>query len=272
MSKIFRFLFLLISSFNIAFSQSIIKEGKGIDSLTLGIKESKVVNLLGKNYNRKNIEDEEYILEYSEKLMSFTFDSDSIVYQIIFEPTINLKTSKGLKITQELNVSDIENIYGDDWWTLEGIDEIGYDIGISFEFDNNKILKIFIEESDMEEGNDYSFYEYLEGIYIPENLNDCFNELNSLFDKKLIEEIKMKTEKEFTSKSHFGMGLWIRNNWGLWKGSRLYHYFKSIGIFHPDDMSGIILTSYHRNLNGIEIQLENQIKYYQEYWKDQKKE
>jgi hypothetical protein len=40
-----------------------------------------------------------------------------------------------------------------------------------------------------------------------------------------------------------------------------------MGIYHPDDMSGIILTSYHRYLNGQDIALEAQIKSYQDYWK-----
>jgi len=272
LKKLFGISFLLISSFNIVFSQSIIKEGKGIDSLTLGIKESKIVTILGNNFNRKTIEDDEYILEYPEKLISFAFDNDSIVYEIIMEPTVDFITEKGLKIKQGLKISDIENVYGVDWWTTDGSYEVGYDIGIRFETKNNIIQKIIIEESDLGKENDYSFYEYLEGIYIPKNLNECYNELNSMLDKKRIDKIKTISEKEFSTDSHFGMGLWIRNNWGLWKVSRLHLFFKANGIFHPDDMSGIILTSYHRNLKGTEVQLEKQIKYYQEYWAKQKKE
>jgi hypothetical protein len=59
----------------------------------------------------------------------------------------------------------------------------------------------------------------------------------------------------------------MRNNWGLWRGSRLSKYFNSLGIFHPDDMSGIILTGYCRQLNGLDIRLSDQIKQYQKYWK-----
>lgn len=272
MNKIVVISFLLISSLNFVFSQSIIKEGKGIDSLVLGIKESKVIDILGNNFSRKAIKDNEYILLYPEKLMSFTFDSDSIVCNIILEPNVNYKTAKGLKIKEGLKISEIESVYGEDWWTTDENEEVGYDIGIRFETKNNITQRIIIEESDLGERNDYSFYEYLEGTYIPKNLNECYNELNSMLDKKLIKEIKNKTETEFTTGSHFGMGLWIRNNWGLWKGSRLYIFFKTNGIFHPDDMSGIILTSYHRKLNGIDIELEKQIKYYQDYWKKQKKE
>lgn len=272
MNKIVGISLLLISSFNIAFSQSIIKEGKGIDSLTLGIKESKVIAILGNKFNRKSIEDNEYILAYPEKLISFAFDNDSIVYEIILEPNLNFETVEGLKIKKGLKISEIENVYGEDWWTTDESDDVGYDIGIRFETKNNTVQKVIIEESDLEKGNDYSFYEYLEGKYIPKNLNECYNGLNTMLGKKLIEEIKTKTEKEFTTDSHFGMGLWMRNNWGLWKGSRLSKFFKTNGIFHPDDMSGIILTSYHRKLNGIDIQLDKQIKYYQEYWEKQKKE
>jgi hypothetical protein len=39
------------------------------------------------------------------------------------------------------------------------------------------------------------------------------------------------------------------------------------GIFHPDDMSGIILDSFWRHLHSQPIKLEEQTAYYQEYWK-----
>lgn len=53
-----------------------------------------------------------------------------------------------------------------------------------------------------------------------------------------------------TGRLHFGFGMWIRNNWGLWRDSKLKHYFLDKGVGHPDDMSSIILTSYHRHLNN----------------------
>jgi hypothetical protein len=66
---------------------------------------------------------------------------------------------------------------------------------------------------------------------------------------------------------HFGAGLSMRNGWKLWKGKNsLARYFHSIGIFHPDDMSSIILTSFHRRLNGKNIELASQVRYYQDYW------
>lgn len=90
----------------------------------------------------------------------------------------------------------------------------------------------------------------LNGIYIPKDLDDCFAKINSFWPDSTKSEVKKWTESDFTAKTHFGLGMWMRNNWGLWAGSRLSVYFNKLGINHPDDMSGMILTSYHRYLNN----------------------
>lgn len=106
----------------------------------------------------------------------------------------------------------------------------------------------------------------INGVYIPKDLADCFAQINSFWDDSTKMQVKNLEEREFTSKVHLGFGMWIRNNWQLWGGSRLSKYFNDLGIFHPDDMSGIILVSYHRHLNNQEPNLEAQIQYYQDYW------
>jgi hypothetical protein len=63
--------------------------------------------------------------------------------------------------------------------------------------------------------------------------------------------------------------MWMRNNWGLWGGSRLAKWFNNQGVKHPDDMSGVILDSFWRHLNDKPIKLEEQVKHYQDYWKKQ---
>jgi hypothetical protein len=62
------------------------------------------------------------------------------------------------------------------------------------------------------------------------------------------------------------MGLWIRNNWGLWNGSALAKYFKGMGINHPDDMSAIILSSYWAKLRNEDYDLGAAIKMFKNYW------
>lgn len=67
---------------------------------------------------------------------------------------------------------------------------------------------------------------------------------------------------------HDTMGKEIRNEWSMYeKDTRLYHSFKAIGITHPDDMSGIIIQSAHRQLNNKPIKLKEQVSKYQVYWK-----
>ncbi len=106
--------------------------------------------------------------------------------------------------------------------------------------------------------------------YKPKNLDEAILQLEKLHHDTTKRNILRMTEDQFGLRSHFGMGTWMRNNWRLWGGGKLAKYFNSIGIFHPDDMSGIVLTSYYRHLKGQDRALENQVKYYQNYWKESK--
>jgi hypothetical protein len=103
--------------------------------------------------------------------------------------------------------------------------------------------------------------------YKPKNLEEAVSQLTIIHDDSIKQKILLMTEEEFIGNTHMGLGLWIRNNWGLWKGKELAKYFNSIGIYHPDDMSGIILTCYFRELNKQDWKVQEQIKKYQEYWK-----
>lgn len=101
--------------------------------------------------------------------------------------------------------------------------------------------------------------------YIPKDLDDCFVQLKKLLKPEDIATMRSGTEDDMIQ-YHHGLGMWMRNNWGLWGGSRLAKWFNSKGIMHPDDMSGIILDSFWRHLNNKPIKLKEQVKYYQDYW------
>ena len=96
----------------------------------------------------------------------------------------------------------------------------------------------------------------LRGTYIPIDLEDCWRVFDRDWGDETKEWVREQTEEEFTASQHFGTGLWIRNNWGLWAGSRLANYFRQKGIEHPDNMSGIILSTYYRHLEGEDINLD----------------
>ena len=87
-------------------------------------------------------------------------------------------------------------------------------------------------------------------VYIPKNLEECFIELDrnlTEIDKKEMMDLPNRDEM---IKYHRGLGMWIRNNWGLWGGSRLQAYFTSRGIRHPEDMSSVVLFYYYDWLKG----------------------
>ena len=103
--------------------------------------------------------------------------------------------------------------------------------------------------------------------YQPSDLNDAISYLTCQWSETDKEEFKKDEEQTAVTKLHMGTGRAIRNDWGLWgKRSKLSKFFKSRGIFHPDDMSSIILTSLHRSLNRKPILFEEQIEYYKEWW------
>jgi hypothetical protein len=111
----------------------------------------------------------------------------------------------------------------------------------------------------------------IDSYYIPKNLDECFIELKKLLTPEQLVEFKSKKEDEIVE-YHFSIGRWMRNFWRLWGKSRLKDYFNNLGIYHPDDMSGIILPSFHRHLHNKDIKLEEQIKYYQDWWKKTNRE
>eukprot|EP01093_Parvamoeba_rugata_P011704 TRINITY_DN3246_c0_g2_i1.p1 TRINITY_DN3246_c0_g2~~TRINITY_DN3246_c0_g2_i1.p1 ORF type:complete len:185 (+),score=24.60 TRINITY_DN3246_c0_g2_i1:739-1293(+) len=82
-----------------------------------------------------------------------------------------------------------------------------------------------------------------------------------------LEIFKNKEEKSATISLHRGYGMNIRNGWGLWKREgKLVEFLNENGIYHPEDMSAVIFTSFHRKLNNKPIELEKQAEFYQNYW------
>lgn len=115
--------------------------------------------------------------------------------------------------------------------------------------------------------DDYAFYvakqnkDTLNGVYIPKNIEDCLTQLNKLISTEDKKTFTKKDEKAAVESFYsLNPGLWIRNNWGLWGGSRLQKYFSDAGEKDPEGMSVIILTAFHRRLNDKPIDFERLIK------------
>lgn len=108
----------------------------------------------------------------------------------------------------------------------------------------------------------------------PTNLIEALDALDKMLaagDKNIIRAV---SSEETLATFHHSLGRQLRNDWGLWetKKSKLYHWFKSRGIWHADDMSSIIIKSFCRMTKGQPVRLQDQIQEYIEYWKTQRED
>jgi hypothetical protein len=100
----------------------------------------------------------------------------------------------------------------------------------------------------------------------PINIEECNIYLNKKLNKNEINYIR-KMSIDSLSNLHFSLGLYIRNNWIYGDRSpELKKYFNNLGIYHPDDISSIIILSYWCSLNNKQLDLKNEVKKCQDYW------
>ena len=94
-------------------------------------------------------------------------------------------------------------------------------------------------------------------ITIPATLEEAYKALDELLDPEDIEYIKNLTEDDIIS-MHFGLGMWIRNNWLYPTNSNLTKSLRKLNpsFGHPDDMSHFILTGYYHYLNDNKYSIE----------------
>ena len=99
--------------------------------------------------------------------------------------------------------------------------------------------------------------EVINGVYIPQDLAECFQELNKKTSEESRRKFKAMPEAEAATKLHFSLGRWIWYNWSLFEGSRLSVYLNKVGVHHPEDMAKLIIISYHRYLNKKPLEVKS---------------
>lgn len=90
-------------------------------------------------------------------------------------------------------------------------------------------------------------------------LDDCFAALQKKMSPEELEGFKKKTESQL-GEYQASLGAWISDNWVKPSGSPLREYFNDLGVYRPEDISKIVLISFHQRLNNKEIPIEQQIK------------
>lgn len=274
------------SVINNSFCQTLY-EGIGYDSIYLGESKKTLLKKIGEAYTIKKVKEYQYILF---KNIVIGLDDDNIIDEIKIIPTSDIQTVSGKTLKHNSIVQNIIDSFGEDWgYSGKNTVYLEYETGISFEtnyflssdspkdlsnnndFLNSKIISITISESDSVTENNYTYYEYLDGTYIPRNIDETYSELDRLLKRTEKRKLLKMSEDEFLSSQHFTLGKYIRNEWGLWKYSRLYDYFKRNQLTHPDDISTVILKYYYRKEKNQEFNLNEEVEYYKDYWKTKNK-
>jgi hypothetical protein len=109
---------------------------------------------------------------------------------------------------------------------------------------------------------------------IPKNLKQCFNILDKTTEKAIIQLIKTLPEDSIISNKIIDYEMDFGFYW-LDEKSKLIRYFDKMGLDsfgRKYSLYEIILISYHRYLNNMEIDIDSQIKTYNSIWRKETEE
>jgi len=84
---------------------------------------------------------------------------------------------------------------------------------------------------------------------IPTTLSEALLALDTIVSQEVKDHF-LKSDESFddlVADVHHSLGRYLRNTWGLWKGSPLAEHMKTAqGVEHPDDMSHALIVAYFR--------------------------
>ncbi|NVO10521.1 MAG: hypothetical protein HXX16_11210 [Bacteroidales bacterium] len=219
---------------------------------TTHINDEKIDNI----YIPENLED--CFIEFSnpeykktrEILRKISEDSIDIKFKSVAEFWMNWKFNEVSRFTKYFNQLGIMQPKNMQNIILHTYYRNIHDLPLRIEEELSKYRKIEAQEN--EEYQKKFLLDSINHVYIPRNIEECFIELDKILKKEDIKTIKELKSSVETINYHFNLGMWIRNNWGLWGGSRLQLYMHERHEDEPDDMSAKILELYWDWLNGIE--------------------
>lgn len=93
----------------------------------------------------------------------------------------------------------------------------------------------------------------INGVYIPNDLSEAFEEIKALSKPESIENFKNADADLVVKRLHYSLGRWIIVNWNLYEGSRIGHHLKTFGVSHPDDQARFLLYTFHNHLNNLDL-------------------
>lgn len=91
---------------------------------------------------------------------------------------------------------------------------------------------------------------------VPEPIADAFRHLDREVPAEDRDTLRATPPGEMV-RYHMGLGMYVRNELGLWRGGPLQDWFRAKGVRHPDDMSGVLLEAYGLYLRGAPVNLDS---------------
>jgi hypothetical protein len=112
-----------------------------------------------------------------------------------------------------------------------------------------------------------AFCAFAEESTIPTTLDEAHLQLERELPKEELAKIDAMKSEDQMIEYHMGLGMGLRNTWGLWKGGPLAKHMNALGFFHPDDMSGVILETFWCKRHGKDFRLKERADFCAIYWK-----
>jgi hypothetical protein len=110
--------------------------------------------------------------------------------------------------------------------------------------------------------------------YHPKTFEESLTQLDKIFSDSTKNQIMNMTEDDFVTRTNLSTGMWIRNEWLydryflklIVQESDLKKELIAKGLPTNDDMSSLILRSYHRKLKGQDLGVKQQINNAQQFY------
>jgi hypothetical protein len=111
--------------------------------------------------------------------------------------------------------------------------------------------------------------ESINGVYIPKNIEDAYNELDKKIDQKSREKFKRTSIDTISKIAVKSLGTWMIMNWNFYEGSRLGAFLKEKGVYHPEDMAKFLVLGYYHYLNKLPFDDKKMVTEFQKTRKEQ---
>lgn len=102
---------------------------------------------------------------------------------------------------------------------------------------------------------------------IPDTLDEALDLIIHSSRKEDLAAFAATPEGDYATMLHFGAGMAMRNNWGLWHNETgIAKWFRDNGIFHGDDRSGTIYRALWCRLNNAPFDIKAEAAHYEAFW------